>query len=130
MAEEGPAETGARVVAPPLVGIGASFEGVVAARGTARIDGRLVGDLVACTRLVIGEGADVRARVEAEEVVVQGRLEGDVHARRRVELGPRAEVVGRLLAPRLAVADGCRFDGSLEMGEADGEAAAASPGSA
>ena len=48
-------------------------------------------------------------------IVVAGRVEGDLWARQSVELGPGAVVEGNLTTPRLATADGCRFDGRLEM---------------
>ncbi len=98
-----------------LVPEGGSFEGLVATRGDARLEGAVEGDVLVVGRVEVGENAQVRARIEAEEIVVAGRVEGDLRARRLVELGPGAAVEGSLTTPRLVMADGSRFDGRLEM---------------
>jgi cytoskeletal protein CcmA (bactofilin family) len=92
-----------------------SFEGLVATRGDSRLEGAVEGEVLVGGRVEVGENAQIRARIEAEEIVVAGRVEGDLRARRSVELGPAAVVVGDLTTPRLATADGSRFDGRLEM---------------
>jgi cytoskeletal protein CcmA (bactofilin family) len=101
-----------------LIGDHHRFEGLVAFRVDSRIDGHLVGEVVASGRLVLGPTATVHARIEVDELIVDGKLEGDVEARRRIELGPTARVAGRLRAPRLALADGCHFEGHCETGTA------------
>jgi cytoskeletal protein CcmA (bactofilin family) len=98
-----------------LVPEGGSFKGLVATRGDSRLEGAVEGEVRVGGRVVVGEKARIRARIEAEEIVVAGRVEGDLRARRSVELGPRAVVQGSLTTPRLVTADGSRFDGKLEM---------------
>jgi cytoskeletal protein CcmA (bactofilin family) len=110
----------ARASSDPLVLValvpeGGSFEGLVASREDSRLDGVVEGEVLVGGRVEVGENAQVRARIEAEKIVVAGRVEGDLRARRSVELGPRAVVEGNLTTPRLATADGSRFDGRLEM---------------
>ncbi|MEN8182580.1 MAG: polymer-forming cytoskeletal protein [Myxococcota bacterium] len=112
----------------PLLPEGGRFEGLVAIGGDARIEGAVDGEIVARGRLEVGEKAQIRARVEAEEVVLEGCLEGEVRARHRVELGPRARLVGVLTTARLVIADGGCFDGRLEMDPASrGPGEAVSP---
>lgn len=96
---------------------GARFRGVLAFRGRVRVEGRLDGDVVAEGALEITESAEVRARVQVDELVVAGHLVGDASARQRIELRPGAHVEGDLLAPKLVMADGCRVDGRLETGD-------------
>jgi cytoskeletal protein CcmA (bactofilin family) len=104
----------------PLLGRGAHFEGLLVLHGAARIDGTMRGRVLGAEVLHIGEGGSVEARIDADEVVVAGRIVGDVTASRRVELKPTARVSGRLAAPRLALAEGCRFDGPCSAGETPG----------
>jgi cytoskeletal protein CcmA (bactofilin family) len=104
----------------PLLGTGASFEGLLVLHGAARIDGEMKGRVLGAEVLHIGEGGSVEARIDAEEVVVAGRIVGDVTARRRVELRSTARVDGRLVSPRLALAEGCEFNGPCSAGEAPG----------
>lgn len=98
-----------------LIAEGAAFEGLLAFRGAARIDGRLQGEVVASGALEIGEAADVRARIQVDELVVAGRLEGDAVVSRRIELRPSARVIGNLHAPSVILADGCQVEGRVVM---------------
>jgi cytoskeletal protein CcmA (bactofilin family) len=101
-----------------LIGAGAAFEGLLAYRGAVRIDGRLVGEVVASGALEIGEAGEVRANVQVDELVVAGLLEGEAVASRRIELRPSARVVGGLEAPTVVLADGCRVEGSVRTARA------------
>lgn len=106
MAEAGPGRTRA-----PLLGPGASFSGLVVLHGDALLEGSVRGEIVGAEILRIGESARVEASIQAEEVVVAGTLEGELRAGRRVELLPTARVRGSIDTPRLALADGCVFEG-------------------
>ncbi len=97
-----------------VIGAGAAFDGRLVFRGSARVDGRLRGEVAAQGCLVIGERARVDARIEVDELVVAGELEGEVHARQRVRLLASARVTASLRTPRLALAEGCRFEGRCE----------------
>lgn len=106
----------------PLLAAGARFEGLLVLHGAARIDGSMRGRVLGADVLHIGEAGCLEARIDAEEVVVAGRIVGDVTASRRVELRPTARVEGRLVAPRIALAEGCEFNGPCHAGEAPGAA--------
>ena len=54
----------------------------------------------------------------ASSVMVEGRLTGDVSADDRVELIASAVVDGNLKAPKIIVAEGAKFRGSVDMGSA------------
>lgn len=103
-----------------LLGPGALFEGLLVLHGEARIDGTVRGQVLGAEILHVGETGCIEARIDAEEVVVAGRLEGDVTARRRVELRPTARVRGSLTSPRIALAEGCAFDGPCRTEAAPG----------
>ena len=99
-------------MAPPiLIAVGCAFEGLLTFQGETRVDGVLVGEVVARGTLRLGETARVRARIEVDELIVAGELVGDVVARRRIELLPSARVRGSIEAPRLLLAEGCVFEG-------------------
>jgi cytoskeletal protein CcmA (bactofilin family) len=118
--------------APTVIDAGASFEGLLTFRGAARVDGHLVGRVVADGCLVIGPRGRVEAEVEVDELVVGGEFEGEARAHRRVELLSSARARGTLHAPRFSLAEGCLFDGVWRTGapeaEPAGEAAAEDAG--
>jgi cytoskeletal protein CcmA (bactofilin family) len=103
---------------PPLLARGTEFHGLVVIHGSARIEGRVHGEVMGAERLEIGRAGALEARVEAEEVVVAGSLEGEVRARRRVELLATARVRGTIETPRLALVDGALFEGHCRTGVA------------
>jgi len=93
------------------IAVGCSFEGLLTFQGETRVDGQLVGEVIAQGTLRLGETARVRARIEVDELIVEGELVGDVLARRRIELLPTARVKGSIAAPRLSLAEGSVFEG-------------------
>jgi cytoskeletal protein CcmA (bactofilin family) len=101
-----------------VLGPGTAFEGLLTFRGAMRIEGRLSGDVRAEGRLVIGPEAQVRARVQVDELVVAGLLVGDVVASRRVEIQESARLEGSVQTPSLQVAEGGVLDGQLITGSA------------
>jgi cytoskeletal protein CcmA (bactofilin family) len=130
----GQREEGERAAAPVVIDAGASFEGLLAFRGAARVEGHLRGRVVADGCLVIGPRGRVEATVEVDELVVGGEFAGEAFARTRVELLPSARATGTLRAASFALADGCVFDGRFETvreheaAEAEGSAPVAADG--
>ena len=114
-------------VAPPqsptagLVGHlykGSRVTGQLSFQGPARIDGIVDGEVNCQGILTIGEGAEVKARITGQVVVIRGRVEGNVTAKERIELLAPARVIGNIDAPRLMIAEGVIFDGDCSMGVA------------
>jgi cytoskeletal protein CcmA (bactofilin family) len=104
--------------APSVLSAGASFDGVLAFRGTVHLEGQLRGEVIAQGSLKIEPQGRVEGRIEVDELVVAGVIEGDVYARRRVELLPTARVHGEVRTPALALAEGCVLDGRCQAGAA------------
>ena len=99
----------------PVVGPGARFEGTLAFRGTARVEGEVEGVVLAQGTLHVAPGAVVRAQIEADELVVAGTVEGNVIAPRRVILLAGGRLVGDVRTGSLALADGSLLEGHCEM---------------
>ena len=97
---------------------GSRVTGQLTFHGTARIDGVVDGQILCHGRLTIGEGAEIRANVSGDVVVIHGQVEGDVTAKEKVELGAPARLLGNIEAPRLVVAEGVSFDGGCAMAKA------------
>ncbi len=80
--------------------------------------------------VVVGADGRVKADVHAQVVTVTGKLEGDVTANERVEITENGSVTGNIKTPRLVIADGAFFQGSVEMPKAGESATATAPKSA
>ena len=68
--------------------------------------------------LTIGPNGRIKAAVFAKAVIVQGEVQGDITATERVDIRDAGSVDGDLSAPRIAIADGAHFRGSIDMQKA------------
>lgn len=115
MAEREPTQVG-EILA--LLGRGTSFRGTLAFEGRARIDGKLLGDVVGDGILVLGEGSDVDGKIEVGTLIVLGgTLRGTATARSLIEIHAGARVHADIQAPEIDIAKGCVFDGRCTMAE-------------
>jgi cytoskeletal protein CcmA (bactofilin family) len=83
------------------------------------VDGKI---LVKDHNLTIGANGRITAEVHAKTVVVVGQVMGNITADDKVEIAPSGSVEGDIRAPRVAISDGARFKGSIDM---EGKAGAA-----
>jgi cytoskeletal protein CcmA (bactofilin family) len=80
------------------------------------IDGNVEGTIsLPKNNITIGANGHVKADIKAVRVVVEGRVTGDLHGTEQVIIRRAGCVEGNLTAPRVALEDGCRFKGSVEM---------------
>lgn len=93
-------------------------DGTISGRESVVIEGTVRGKIQLSSELRIGTAARVEATVHASSVMVEGRLTGDVSADDRIELIASAVVDGNLKAPKIIVAEGAKFRGSVDMGSA------------
>lgn len=73
--------------------------------------------------LTIGPNAKIKAQVVAKIVVVEGQVHGNISAGERVEIKDKGAVEGDLSAPRVSIADGAHFRGSIDMQKGGAKAA-------
>ena len=66
-------------------------------------------------KLTIGPNGRVKADLQAKSVIVSGKLDGNVIADDRVEITATGTMRGDVVAPRVVLADGARFKGSVDM---------------
>lgn len=87
--------------------------------------------------LTIGPNGRIKAEVFAKTVVVLGTVTGNVTASEKVEIRDGATVDGDIVAPKVAIAEGAQFHGTVDMQRgakrpqtsSTAQAAAARPGS-
>ncbi len=79
--------------------------------------------------LTIGPNGKIKAQVFAKSVIVLGEVHGNVTASEKVDIRDNGSVDGDIVSPRVAIAEGAHFRGSVDMQRKPGAPAQAGPGS-
>jgi cytoskeletal protein CcmA (bactofilin family) len=77
--------------------------------------------------LTIGPNGKIKAQVFAKIVIVLGEVQGNIAASERVDIRDNGSVDGDLASPRVAIADGAHFRGSIDMQKSGGRSAEPKP---
>jgi len=65
--------------------------------------------------LTIGSNARIKAQVLAKTVIILGTVNGDVTASEKVDIRDGATVEGDVVSPKVAIAEGAQFHGTVDM---------------
>lgn len=100
-----------------LIGAGTVIEGDLRFRGGLRIDGEVIGRVLAepgkPSLLVLSENAKVKGEIRAAHVVIDGTVEGPVQADELLELQARARVSGDIRYAVVEVQHGAIVEGAI-----------------
>jgi len=95
------------------------IEGTLSGSEDLTIDGKVRGKIkFSGQALTIGPNGKIEAGLRAKLVIVQGEVKGNIVADDKIQIAASGRVEGDLRAPRVALDDGARFVGSVDMGEA------------
>ena len=75
--------------------------------------------------LTIGPNGKIKAQVFAKAVIVLGEVNGNVTASEKVDIRDGGSVDGDIVSPRVAIAEGAHFRGSVDMQRKGGQQAPA-----
>jgi cytoskeletal protein CcmA (bactofilin family) len=65
--------------------------------------------------LTIGPHGRIKAEIHAKAVIVLGEVTGNISASEKVDIRDNGSVDGDIVAPRVAIAEGAHFRGSVDM---------------
>ncbi|MGE3844174.1 MAG: polymer-forming cytoskeletal protein [Vicinamibacterales bacterium] len=71
--------------------------------------------------LTIGPNGKIKAQVNAKAVIVQGEVTGNVSATEKVDIRDNGSLDGDIASPRVAIAEGAHFRGSIDMQRTGGK---------
>ena len=101
-----------------IVNIGQSIQikGELTGNEDLTIEGKVDGKVfLKDHNLTIGANGKIAAEIHAKTVLVIGEVIGNVTADDKVEVAATGSMRGDILAPRVVLADGARFKGSIDM---------------
>ncbi len=110
---DAPSAPGGTFFGPNLV-----IDGTISGTEPVVIEGTVRGKINLQNDLRIGTKARIEAAVHAKNVTVEGKVTGDISADDRLELVLTSSVDGNIKAPKIVVAEGAKFRGSVDMGSA------------
>ncbi len=126
----GPAPAGQRTPAEvkrAVIGPNIRIQGELSGDEDLVVEGRVEGKISVSKGLRIGPQAQVNAEVKAHHVVIAGRIVGNVTAVEKVEILPSGILEGNIRSPKIAIAEGAQFKGSVDMGGKGAPQAPATP---
>jgi len=91
------------------------FRGKMSFENVLRVKGRYQGNIDSSGFLMVEEGAEVRADIKVESVVIGGVVYGNIEAKDRLEILPTGKVFGNIRTTHLKIADGVLFEGKCDM---------------
>lgn len=112
-----PAPRPTRTVSPATcIDATSELKGTLRCRETLRIDGRIEGEIHCEKNVIVGQGAAIRAAIDAAEVAIAGEVKGDITASRKITLEPTARVIGDLCTPGIVIEEGAKLEGRIMIG--------------
>ena len=105
-----------------FVGIGKEIviTGELSGAQDVTIEGRVEGKIELPNHvLTIGVSGRIKAQVTAKAIIVLGQVTGNMLATEKVDIKDTGSVEGDIAAPRVSIADGSHFRGSIDMQKKD-----------
>jgi cytoskeletal protein CcmA (bactofilin family) len=96
--------------APSIISADLTVTGTLVSNGDIQIEGIVEGD-VRSAGLVIGEKAQIRGEIQADDITVRGRVVGRIHGR-KIQLAATSHVEGEILHEAFSVEAGAFFEGN------------------
>jgi cytoskeletal protein CcmA (bactofilin family) len=111
-----PSAAATRTGAPARLGPTLSWEGKLAGEEDLLVEGRFKGEIqLPAHQVTIGSQGHVDGEVRASAIIVEGEVRGNLTAAQQVLVRASGKVLGDIRAPRVALDQGCRFKGAIDM---------------
>ena len=92
------------------------FKGELTGGENLNIAGHVEGKIILRQHaLTVGLTGKVTGEISAKAVIVLGQVTGNITATEKIEMREKSSVEGDIVAPRVAITEGARFRGSVDM---------------
>jgi cytoskeletal protein CcmA (bactofilin family) len=98
-----------------IISEGTKIKGDIIANGDIRIDGELMGNISAKSKLVIGPNGKIEGQIICNNIEVSGYIKGKVTAKELINMKSTSQIVGDIVAGKLSIEPGALFSGSCVM---------------
>lgn len=107
----------AEVKISTLIGKDCELTGDFNAQGSARIDGKIDGNVTVAGSLLLGAGGSINGNVSAESVLIGGEVIGSINAPEKAELTATAKVLGDIATKVIVIDEHAVFQGKCDMNQ-------------
>src|SRR6267143_1654084 len=106
---------------PASIGKSIVINGELSGSEDLTIEGRVDGKIELRDHvLTVGSNGKIKAQISAKAIVILGQVTGNLTATEKVDIKENGSVEGDIIAPRVAIADGSHFKGSVDMQRKEG----------
>ena len=98
-----------------IISEGTKIKGDVIANGDIRIDGELLGNISAKSKLVIGPKGKIEGQIICNNIEISGNVKGKITATDLINMKSTSQIVGDIVAGKLSIEPGATFSGSCVM---------------
>jgi len=99
-----------------VIGPSISIQGDVTGEEDLVVQGRVEGKIdLKQHNVTIGKDGRVKADIYGRVIEVEGEVRGNLFGDEQIVVSQSGQVIGNITAPRVTLADGCRFKGSIDM---------------
>ncbi len=100
-----------------VIGSTVKVRGEILSEENLVVEGEVEGSIsVTDNELVIGRSGRINADINAKVIRIDGEVEGDISGKEKVIISQSGNVRGNVVASRVALEDGARFKGNIDMG--------------
>ena len=117
-----PADEAGRANPKVVIGKSIVVKGELSGSEDLTVEGQVEGKIALKQHvLTVGVHGRIRAQVFAKSVVVLGEVIGNIEATEKVAIRNEGMVEGDIKAPRVAIAEGAKFRGDIDMQQGQGQ---------
>ncbi len=98
-----------------IIGKGTVITGDIESSGNIRIEGKVIGNVRAKSKIAVGESGIIEGNVFAQNAEIAGEIKGILDVSELVALKNSAHINGDIITQKLAVDPGAAINGSTKM---------------
>lgn len=98
-----------------FIGVDTTVEGKLITSSSVRIDGTIIGGVIAEGTVVLSQSGQIQGNVMAENIIVSGVVDGNMEIRDKVNIEPTGEVYGDITTRKILVDEESVFQGKCNM---------------
>ena len=99
-----------------IIGKGTVIHGDIESSGNIRIEGKVIGNVKAKSKIAIGDSGMIQGNILAQNAEVAGEVKGILEIAELVAIKPSGIVTGDIITQKLSVDTGGMLNGTTKMG--------------